>query len=92
MSRFGGDEFTIILESCAPDYLPVLASRFLRILEMPVDVDGKTAQISASIGIATYPACGEDEGTLIRRADAAMYSVKKDHKRGFKFWDSSILL
>ena len=92
VSRFGGDEFTIILESCAPDYLPVLASRFLRILEMPVDVDGKTAQISASIGIATYPACGEDEGTLIRRADAAMYSVKKDHKRGFKFWDSSILL
>jgi diguanylate cyclase (GGDEF)-like protein len=88
--RFGGDEFTVILESCAPDYLPVLASRFVKILEMPFDVDGKTANISASIGIVTYPECGEDEETLIRRADAAMYSVKKDNKKGFKIWDSSI--
>jgi len=57
---------------------------------MPVEVDGKTALISASIGVVTYPSCGEDGEILIRRADAAMYSVKEEHKKGFRFWDSSI--
>ncbi len=90
VSRFGGDEFTIILENCGPDYLPILAKRFIEILELPINVDGKSAQISASIGIVIYPSCGDDEDTLLRRADATMYAVKKDRKKGFRVWDSSI--
>jgi diguanylate cyclase (GGDEF)-like protein len=89
VSRFAGDEFSIILENCNPDFLPVLAKRFIELLELPVDLDGKTTQISASIGIVTYPADGDDEDTLLRRADAAMYAVKKGRKKGFKVWDSS---
>jgi predicted signal transduction protein with EAL and GGDEF domain len=67
-----------------------VAGKFIGILELPIDVDGKTTQISASIGIVTYPSCGDDEDTLLRRADATMYAVKKDRKKGFKVWDSSM--
>jgi diguanylate cyclase (GGDEF)-like protein len=90
VSRLGGDEFTVILENCSPEHLPVVAGKFIGILELPIDVDGKTTQISASIGIVTYPSCGDDEDTLLRRADATMYAVKKDRKKGFKVWDSSM--
>jgi diguanylate cyclase (GGDEF)-like protein/PAS domain S-box-containing protein len=90
VSRFAGDEFAIILENCGPDHLPVLAERFIQLLELPMDLNGKTTQISASVGVVTYPACGDDEDTLLRRADAAMYTVKKDRKKGFKVWDSSL--
>jgi diguanylate cyclase (GGDEF)-like protein/PAS domain S-box-containing protein len=88
--RLGGDEFTVILENCGPEHLPVVAEKFMDILELPIDVDGKTTQISASIGMVTYPSSGDDEDTLLRRADATMYAVKKDRKKGFKVWDSSM--
>jgi len=82
--RFGGDEFAVILENCQPDWLKIIAERFLRTLEMPINLDGQAAQISASIGIVTYPKSGSDEETLIRKADEAMYSVKKEGKSGYR--------
>jgi diguanylate cyclase (GGDEF)-like protein len=90
VSRFAGDEFTIILENCGLEYLPVVAERFIKRLELPIDLDGKTTQVSASVGIVTYPASGDDEDTLLRRADAAMYAVKRDRNKRCKIWDSSI--
>jgi diguanylate cyclase (GGDEF)-like protein len=89
-SRFGGDEFAVILENCRPDYLPTLAHGLIQKLEVPVDLEGGKAQISASMGIVTFPESGTDEETLLQRADATMYAVKKDGKRGFRLWDSSI--
>ena len=83
VSRFGGDEFTVILEDCEPDQLPMLARRILQELEIAIEIGGQTAQISASIGIAIHPECGTDEHTLLQKADAAMYMVKKGQKKGF---------
>jgi len=90
VSRFGGDEFAIILEDCLPGHLPALAEGFIQNLELQFDLDGRAARISASIGIVTYPECGTDEETLIQRADSTMYAVKKGSKRGSKLWDPSI--
>ena len=89
VSRLGGDEFTIILENCPPNHVPAFAEKILRVLEAPVDLEGHAAQLSASIGIVTYPECAASEETLIQRADAAMYAVKKDGKKGYQLWHSS---
>ncbi|MGD0732194.1 MAG: diguanylate cyclase [Terracidiphilus sp.] len=88
--RFGGDEFALILENCPPEHLPAFAEAFINKLEVPFDLEGRKAQISASIGIVTYPECGTDEETLVQRADSTMYVVKKSGKSGFKVWDLSI--
>jgi len=88
VSRFGGDEFTIVLENCQPDYLSLLAEKFIRALELPVDLEGHASRISASIGIVTYPKSGLDAETLIRRADEAMYSAKKQGTKGYEIWRS----
>ena len=85
ISRFGGDEFTIVLEDCRAAQLTEIAKKIIEVLERPFDLDGVPAQISTSIGVSVYPEDGTDEVTLIQLADDAMYAVKKDGKRGYKF-------
>lgn len=84
VSRFGGDEFTIIAEDCGPTEMAAFAERVIREMEFPINLGGQMVQISASIGIALHPECGSDEQTLIQKADAAMYRVKKGGKRGYQ--------
>jgi diguanylate cyclase (GGDEF)-like protein/PAS domain S-box-containing protein len=82
VSRFGGDEFIVILEDCDPGFLTMLAGRILRELGLPYSLGDHAAHITASIGIALHPQCGSDQHTLIQKADAAMYEVKKQGKNG----------
>jgi EAL domain-containing protein (putative c-di-GMP-specific phosphodiesterase class I) len=46
-------------------------------LERPFEIDGVTIDIGASVGVARYPAHGEDVDTLLQRADVAMYLAKE---------------
>ena len=84
VSRFGGDEFILLLEDCDPAFLPSLSRRILRDLALPYNLGGQTARITACIGISLYPECGASQDILIQKADAAMYEVKKSSKNGFQ--------
>jgi EAL domain-containing protein (putative c-di-GMP-specific phosphodiesterase class I) len=48
----------------------------LRALEHPIALDGLEVEVGASVGIAMAPAHAEDAGTLLKRADLAMYDAK----------------
>lgn len=85
VSRLGGDEFTIVVEDGGPDQLTILAEKIVRVLEAPFDLSGQAAYVSASIGIALYPQCGNNAHTLIQKADSAMYAVKKGGRKGHRF-------
>ncbi len=77
LARFGGDEFVIILED-TNEHGPatVVGQRILAALLQPVALGSESAQVSASIGIASFPEHGMDAGTLLANADAAMYRAK----------------
>jgi diguanylate cyclase (GGDEF)-like protein/PAS domain S-box-containing protein len=92
VSRFGGDEFTVILDECDPEQLASLSERIVRDIGAPYNLNGRVARITASIGIALYPECGTDEHTLIQKADAAMYVAKRSGKNGFRFCSDLPLL
>jgi diguanylate cyclase (GGDEF)-like protein/PAS domain S-box-containing protein len=77
ISRIGGDEFVVLLPNTETekDALGV-AEKILHALGQPFERAGHSLRISASIGIAIYPQHGRDGRTLIKNADAAMYSAK----------------
>ena len=89
--RVGGDEFAMILPN-VPDRenAVIIAEKFIRILNRPLSVEGHTLYVSASIGISMYPQDGADTTTLLRNADAAMYSAKERGKNNFQHFSEEM--
>ena len=77
VARLGGDEFVVLIaEVTDPQQVRMVAERILSVMRKPFVINGRENFISASVGIARYPEDGADVETLLRNADAAMYSVK----------------
>ncbi|MEO6927496.1 MAG: diguanylate cyclase [Rhodanobacter sp.] len=92
VSRYGGDEFLIILHDVADAAnAGHVAGELLGALTLPGKVGGHLLEQSASIGISLYPEDGEDAVTLIKHADAAMYRSKRHGAGGFQFYTAHIL-
>ena len=89
VARLGGDEFGVLLPNASvPDDVLRAVERMRQAIESPVNVQGLSLSLEASIGIALYPEDGEDVETLLQRADGAMYHAKEE-KSGWAFYDSS---
>lgn len=79
-ARLGGDEFAWILPGVASRRsVESIVRKRLAGAREPIKIDGKEIDVGLSAGIAMYPEDGVDTDTLMRRADAAMYSVKRRH-------------
>jgi diguanylate cyclase len=78
IARMSGDEFIILLPSigCRNDVHKVTAA-IHESLETPFDIGGHDIITSTSIGISLYPQDGHDLSTLLKKADIAMYTMKK---------------
>lgn len=86
VSRYGGDEFLILLtDTSQPSDAALIVGKMLSSLAAPSDVCGQTVRLSASVGITIFPQDGEDPVTLINRADAAMYRIKRAGGGDFDF-------
>ncbi|WP_094551493.1 sensor domain-containing protein [Petroclostridium xylanilyticum] len=93
LARYGGDEFAIIVSStCSKDELYTMGHRLLQNLKTAYVIDNHEFYLSASIGIACYPADGEDAGTLLKNADIAMYKAKetRDGKYNIRFFEAEM--
>lgn len=82
MARIGGDEFACILTDVAkPNDIWKVCEKILAVISQPLGQEenaGSSAPaIGVSIGVAIYPADGEDESSLLQYADQAMYSAKR---------------
>ncbi len=86
IARLGGDEFAVLLPRADLDHAKAISAKLLKAVEEPVTVDDQVLHVGASVGITLYPQHGEDESTLLQRADVAMY-VAKRHQSGFAVYD-----
>jgi diguanylate cyclase (GGDEF)-like protein len=89
VSRFGGDEFTIILPQTGPEGAKVIAERMRVRIEETVFLEtfGLKVRLTASFGIACFPDHGQTKDALIQKADQAMYRVKGRGKNGVELAD-----
>jgi diguanylate cyclase (GGDEF)-like protein len=86
VARLGGDEFLAIIGGLTN---PVLAGRvaakLVHAASGPVDFDGRTLSVGASIGIAIFPDDATDLDGLRRCADRAMYAAKANGRNRYEF-------
>ncbi len=78
VGRLGGDEFGIVLPESEAENAIEVANKLIASLEPSFEIEGQTLTVGASIGVALYPEHGEDEASLIRHADIAMYEAKRN--------------
>jgi diguanylate cyclase (GGDEF)-like protein len=87
VSRFGGDEFGILLTSVSSQEDCVMViTHLLETLRAVFITEGIRLFPDASIGISLYPSDGDDEKILMRRADQAMYAAKRNSTCHFAFY------
>ncbi|MFM2478977.1 EAL domain-containing protein [Celerinatantimonas sp. MCCC 1A17872] len=87
LSRFGGDEFILLMPKYHRDQAPeIIAQSILRELDHAFTIKGKTIFISASIGISVYPQDGLAASELLSNADAAMYQAKSSGRHSFAYF------
>jgi diguanylate cyclase (GGDEF)-like protein len=92
LARLGGDEFVILLSGVEGPYdLTVVADRVLEAVASAEVVQKIGVSTSASIGIAIEPAPGtRTSAELLRDADIAMYSAKRNRKGGYEIFDTAM--
>ena len=91
VARLGGDEFTILLTDVSePSIIESVAQRILETMRKPFSFSGHELFVTASIGLAGYPADGSDVDTLLRKADIAMYAVKDSGRNGVLRFSSAM--
>ena len=91
LARLGGDEFCIILGDVKDAVAAAQTARRCLALESnTIEIQQQDIVPQMSIGIAIYPQDGDDADTLLRSADAAMYSAKHQGKHLFAFYDTKM--
>lgn len=91
VARLGGDEFVIMANDInAIQDIIRFAEKVTELFQHPFEILGKPVYITTSIGVAVYPLHGSNAETLLKMADIAMYSAKKDGKNAFRFFSESM--
>ena len=81
VARHGGDEFTVLCQGVDDELVAAkVASRLVTSLRRPFDIEGHHLQIGASVGVALAHDETVDAQSLVRAADAAMYTAKQKGK------------
>ncbi|MDR1978570.1 MAG: diguanylate cyclase [Synergistaceae bacterium] len=88
VSRFGGDEFAMILAFGKNEWQSITKAlnRTMASLKKPVQIEGKEVTISASFGISICPEDGDKPKQLMLLADEALYHAKSVGRNACAFW------
>ena len=88
VARLGGDEFAIVqVGSDQPVGSTALATRLVKEISQPFDVQGHQVVIGASVGIAIAPNDGNNPDHLLKGADMALYRAKEDGRGTYRFFE-----
>jgi diguanylate cyclase (GGDEF)-like protein len=91
VARIGGDEFAFCLTDFSGVDSPArVAQGLLSEITRPYTLGDQEVFITASVGIAIYPADGHALETLVKNADTAMYHAKREGRNNYQFYTPSM--
>ncbi len=92
VARVGGDEFIILMPNSGTiDDAYACANRIISKLQPPMILAGREVNVTASVGMCVYPDWGGDPVSMLRNADAAMYSAKSRGRNDFAAFSGAML-
>ena len=90
VSRFGGDEFAVLVPGAGALEAAALAHRMVEQVSRPVELSGQSVVVSASIGIAVLRSDDESADDVVRHADSAMYAAKAAGRGRYAVFDDAL--
>jgi diguanylate cyclase (GGDEF)-like protein len=90
IARLGGDEFAVVstvFGHARDTELRNVAERIREALSIPIEAEDRTVPVTATLGIATWPADAIDPRKLVQCADRAMYAAKNRGRNCVVFFD-----
>jgi diguanylate cyclase (GGDEF)-like protein/PAS domain S-box-containing protein len=91
LARLGGDEFAIVASGAAQsDAIMAVADSVASRFEAPIEIEGASHLLGASVGIACYPEHGSNAIELMRNADIALYGVKEEGRGHARIFDQEL--
>lgn len=91
VARLGGDEFVILQANASNvEGTAVLAAKVIDAVSRPVQLGNDTIRTGTSIGVALFPADGDDGAELLKNADLAMYRAKAGGRGKHEFYSRSL--
>ena len=91
VARLGGDEFVVLVQEIKDDKQAArVARKILSAVIKPIKLVGQECRVTASVGISMFPRDAQDEQTLMKNADIAMYLAKEEGKNNYQFFTTSI--
>ena len=90
-SRFGGDEFGIVLEElCDLPSAAVIASRIIQSIAEEIKLKDQPFYLASRIGISIFPQDGTEPELLLRNAAAALSRARETGKNSFQFYTNDL--
>ena len=91
ITRYGGDEFVILLADVQnSNTISGASQRILDMISEPIELEGRTLHVTCSLGVAIWPDNGDDLPSLLSHADAAMYKAKQHGRDRFQFFTDEL--
>ena len=89
LSRWGGDEFVVLLtDSTSDEDFRRIAERLREVARQSIDIEGIETQLTISVGFAIYPDDAEDADTLMSLADHTMFHAKSIGRNNVQFFQN----
>jgi diguanylate cyclase (GGDEF)-like protein len=89
LAHVGSDEF-VVTTADGSGPAEVLCERMLAAMAEKIDIEGHQFVIGLSIGVAVFPADGEDATALLGNADAALHRAKAEGRATYRFFEAGL--
>jgi predicted signal transduction protein with EAL and GGDEF domain len=91
IARLGGDEFVLIVSELRHiEDAALVAEQLIEVLKPPIQIETHDLRISASIGVAIFPADGDEGAGLLKSADLALYRAKEMGRDNFQVFEQKL--